>query len=73
MISASQTLLEVAAHPNDPWNLLSQNDDSSDDPFFAWDVLYFTPSQDTKEISPVDAKLTRVTISPLHWNREKRS
>jgi murein DD-endopeptidase MepM/ murein hydrolase activator NlpD len=72
MISASQTLLEVAASTQtNPWNLLSQNDDSSDESIFAWDVLYFTPSQDTKEISPVDAKLTRVTISPLPLEQGK--
>jgi murein DD-endopeptidase MepM/ murein hydrolase activator NlpD len=72
IVSASQTLLEVAASTQtNPWNLLGQNDDTVDESVFDGDVLYSTPSQDTKEISPIDAKLTRVTISPLPLEQGK--
>jgi len=64
--NSDQTLLEAAAlNQTSTWDLLDENNDTNDDAVLPGDLLYLNASQDAKQISPVEPKLTNVTISPL--------
>jgi LysM repeat protein len=65
-VSSDRTLLETAAlNQTSTWGLLNENDDSNNNAILPGDLLYLGASQNTKQISSVDPKLTNVTISPL--------
>jgi murein DD-endopeptidase MepM/ murein hydrolase activator NlpD len=65
-ISSDQTILEMAAvNKTSTWEVLSQNDDQQETDILPGEMVYLSTAQNAAEVSPVDTRLTNVTISPL--------
>lgn len=65
-VNSTQTLLETAAlSTTSTWNLLDQNNYVYDTNLLPGDLLYATKSDQIRQISVIDSKLTSVTVSPL--------
>lgn len=65
-VSSAETLLEMAAkNKTTTWDLLQQNDNQKGTDILPGEMVYLSVSENAAEISPVDTRLTSVTITPL--------
>jgi murein DD-endopeptidase MepM/ murein hydrolase activator NlpD len=65
-VSSSETTLEIAAKNNTSiWDVLSQNNYKNEFEILPGEMVYLSVSEDATQVSPVDIRLTSVTITPL--------